>query len=36
LEITYNPKVGKLAGAKEVRITLQPVNREVVIQLQFE
>lgn len=36
LEITYNPSVAKLSGVKEVRLTLQPVNQEVVIELQFE
>jgi len=36
LEITYSPEVAKITGTREVRLSLQPVNQEVVIQLQFE
>jgi len=36
VEFNYHPKAGKLSGLKEVRMTLQPVNQEVVFQLQFE
>jgi hypothetical protein len=36
VEISYHPQAGKLAGAKEVRLTLQPVNQEIVIELLFQ
>jgi hypothetical protein len=36
IEISYNPQAGKLAGTREVRLTLQPVNQEIVIELLFQ
>jgi len=36
LEITYRPDVAKITGVKEIRLSLQPVNQDVVIQLQFK
>jgi hypothetical protein len=36
LEIHYEPQAGKLSGTKEVRLTLQPVNQEIVVEVHFQ
>ena len=36
LEISYNPEVAKITGTRELTLSLQPVNQEVVISLEFK
>jgi len=36
LEMIYSPPAEKITGTREVRLTLQPLNQEVVIQVEFQ
>jgi hypothetical protein len=36
VEVTYDPAKGKLTGKRELRLTLQPLNQEIAIELLFQ